>query len=144
MTKITRAARTAQFINENSHLNMNECCLAMVENGMFRNNTEARDWFRYCVRQGHAQGEIVKGPRVTVKSTGANRFSVTVKQQEANEQAMAAAQATMGEPTEEDDGFEPPKFLAKEAEGYDPTAPETLKQRKARQARERRAAKKAK
>lgn len=124
MAKLTRAQTTANFINANPQFGMDMCCIAMVEAGMFKSNTEARDWFRYCVNQGHARGDITKGKGG--RPATPKPVVVPVEQQEVNEVAMATAQATQGEPAHKDS-----------------LRPETLKERKARQARERRAAKRA-
>lgn len=55
---MTRAAETADFINSHPNLNMDQVCELMVQEGLFDTLALARDWFRYCVRQGHARGKI--------------------------------------------------------------------------------------
>lgn len=123
MFKRASIAKTAEYLNAHPHLTMDEACRAMVELGMFLKNTHARARYRYCVQTGKAPGTLTNlRPR-------RSKTRVSEAQQAVNERAVTVAQATVGEP--------------EEATGYDPTAPETLAQRKARQARERRAAKKA-
>ena len=99
VVKVTRASKGKDFIQAHPSLDFDTLCTEMVKEGLFKNNSESRDWARYIIKTHKIEGFTIttasRGRKATDKPAPEPKLSKAERKAKLQATVAALTQASV-------------------------------------------------